>query len=264
MEQATIDSISFLTRSEARVRLLERLLDEGPATQRDLRVDLDTSRSTVTRALGAFEDRGWVQNSGDTYRLTPVGQQVIEATRNLAETVEAAEELAPFLRWFPTEEFDLDVTALSDARVVTPSEGDPYTPARAQVERIRDADRFCAVFPSVDIEGTRLAHEQITNDALEAELIVSPSVKETITSGEFAPLFREQLATGRMTVLEMPSEPPFFLGIADGDTVQIGVEDDEGFPRALLEATDERVREWAEDLYETYRAEATVLPVEAF
>lgn len=264
MEQATIESISFLTRSGTRVRLLERLLDEGAASQRDLRTDLDTSRSTVARALNDFEDRGWVRNSGDIYRLTPVGQQVIEATRNLADTVEAAEDLAPFLRWFPTEEFDLDVTALSDARVVTPADGDPYTPARAQIERIREAEQFHGVFPSIDIEGSKLAHDQITSGALEAELIVSPSVKAAITSGEFAPLFREKLETGRMTVLEMSSDPPFFLGIADGETVQIGVEDDEGFPRALLEATDERVREWAERVYEGYRADSTPLSVDAF
>lgn len=264
MEQATIESISFLTRSGTRVRLLERLLDEGPATQRDLRTDLDTSRSTVARALNDFEDRGWVRNSGDGYRLTPVGQQVIEATRSLADTVEAAEDLAPFLRWFPTEEFDLDVAALSDATVVTPTDGDPYTPARTQTELLLDADRFRGVFPSIDLEGSKLVHDQITSGGLEAEIIVSPSVKETITSGEFAPLFREKLATGRMTVLEMSSEPPFYLGVADDETVQIGVEDDEGFPRALLEATDERVREWAERVYDEYRAEATSLSAEAF
>jgi predicted transcriptional regulator len=264
MEQATIDSISFLTRSETRVRLLERLFEEGPATQRELRDGLDTSRSTVARTLTAFQDRGWVRNAGDTYRLTPVGQQVIEATRRFAETVEAAEDLAPFLRWFPTEQFDLDTAALSGARVVTPSEGDPYTPARTQTERLREAERFRGLLPSIDLEGSKLVHDQITSGALEAEIVVSPSVEETITSGEFAPLFREKLETGRLTVLEANDEPPFFLGIADDEVVQIGVEDDEGFPRALLEATDERVREWAERVYEEHRTGTKPLPIEAF
>ncbi|MFT4884674.1 MAG: putative transcriptional regulator [Natronomonas sp.] len=264
METATIDSISFLTRSETRVRLLEQLLEEGAATQRDLRVELDTSRSTVTRALNAFQDRGWVRNQEDAYRLTPVGQQVIEATRRFAETVEAAEGLAPFLRWFPTEEFDLDITSLSTATVVTPTDGDPYTPARTQTELLREADRFRGLFPSIDLEGSKLVHDQITSGALEAEIIVSPSVEETITAGKFVPLFREKLETGRLTVLGGDSDIPFYLGIADGETVQIGVEDDEGFPRALLEATDERVREWAERVYEDYRDRATPLSVEAF
>ncbi|MEF8806484.1 helix-turn-helix transcriptional regulator [Natronomonas sp.] len=264
MEQATIDSISFLTRSETRVRLLERLREEGPATQRELRDDLDTSRSTVARALTAFQDRGWVRNTEDTYRLSPVGQQVIEATRRFAETVEAAESLAPFLRWFPTEQFDLDTAALSAATVVTPSEGDPYTPARTQTELLREAKRFRGLFPSIDLEGSKLVHDQITSGVLEAEIVVSPSVEETITAGEFAPLFREKLETGRLTVLEANDEPPFYLGIADGEIVQIGVEDDEGFPRALLEVTDERVREWAESAYEEYLEGATPLTVEAF
>jgi predicted transcriptional regulator len=263
MDQATIDSISFLTRSETRVRLLERLLEEGPSTQRELRTALETSRSTVARALGAFEDRGWVRNSGNAYRLTPVGQQVIEAARGFAETVEAAERLAPFLRWFPTEAFDLDIAALASATVVTPSEGDPYTPSRTQTELLREADRFRGLFPSIDLEGSKLVHEQITSGALEAEIVVSPPVEATITAGEFAPLFREKLETGRLTVLRAADKPPFYLGIAS-EAIQIGVEDDEGFPRALLEATDERVREWAESTYADYREKATRLSVEAF
>jgi predicted transcriptional regulator len=264
MEQATIDSISFLTRSETRVRLLEQLLEGGPATQRELRVDLDTSRSTVARALTAFQERGWVRNTENSYRLTPVGQQVIEAARRFAETVEAAESLAPFLRWFPTEQFDLDTAALSAATVVTPSEGDPYTPARTQTELLRKAERFRGLFPSIDLEGSKLVHDQITSGVLEAEIVVSPSVEETITAGEFAPLFREKLETGRLAVHGAGTDLPFYLGIADGEVVQIGVEDDEGFPRALLEATDERVREWAERVYEKYRTETTPLPIEAF
>jgi len=47
-----------------------------------------------------------------------------------------------------------------------------------------------------------------------------------------------------------------YLGIADGTTVQIGVEDDDGIPRALLETTNESVRAWAESMFSKYTASA--------
>jgi len=48
---------------------------------------------------------------------------------------------------------------------------------------------------------------------------------------------------------------PFFPGLYD-DRVQVGVGDDEGSSRALVESRDEAVREWAEDTYAAYRTAA--------
>jgi hypothetical protein len=42
---------------------------------------------------------------------------------------------------------------------------------------------------------------------------------------------------------------PFCLGIVDG-LVQIGVEDDEGVPRALAESSSDELREWARERFE--------------
>lgn len=264
MDEASIEQISFLTRSVPRVRLLGELLDDGPLPQRELAERLETSRSTVARSLNDFEQRDWVTHEDGVYRLTPVGERIIDELLGLVETVNAVEGLSPFLRWFPTGAFDLDITALADATVVTPSEGDPYAPARTQTKLLRATGDFRGIFPSIDLEGSKFVHEQITNGRLEAEIVVSPSVEETITGGEFARLFREKLETGRLTVLSTDVEPPFYLGIADDETVQIGVEDGEGFPRALLEVDDERVLEWASGVYKRYGDRAEVLPVEAF
>lgn len=64
---------------------------------------------------------------------------------------------------------------------------------------------------------------------LEAEIVISPSVEQTISSGDFASLFRETMQTSRLTVHVADSELPFYLGLADDRTVQLAVEDDEGF-----------------------------------
>ena len=64
------------------------------------------------------------------------------------------------------------------------------------------------------------------------------------------------LSTGRLTILVAESVP-FFLGLADERATQIGVEDDEGMPRALFETEAEAAREWADALFVDYRESST-------
>lgn len=263
-EMGAIETISFIVRSESRVRILERLLHAGSATQRELRTELDASRSTVARSLSAFEEYGWVEHDAGSYRLTPIGSHIIEGVLELVETVRTTDELASFAAWFPFSEFELDIEQLQDVEITSHTDGDPYAPGRAQTEFLRTAGRFRGFLSSIDLEGTKLVHEQIVNEELDAEIVVSPDVERTIETGEFAPLFREQIETGRLTVLVADGNLPFYLGVAADCSVQIGVEDDDGFPRALLESSDGSVSEWAKHVYREYRASARTKPIEEF
>lgn len=73
-----IDQIAFLARSESRVRVLEHLLEHGATSRRAFREHLDVSRSTVTRTLTDLTDRDWLEETDNTYRLTPSGKVVAE------------------------------------------------------------------------------------------------------------------------------------------------------------------------------------------
>ncbi|WP_436924315.1 helix-turn-helix transcriptional regulator [Halosimplex amylolyticum] len=261
--QDAVGQVAFLARSETRVRLLERLRETGPSTQRELGAHLEASRSTVTRSLSALEERGWIERSAGAYRLTAAGDVVTDEFLSLLESIRTTDELSAFLDWFPYAEFSLDVSHLRDAEMTSAGPPDPYAPARKQTELLERTDRFRGFLPSLDIEGTRVVHEQIMERALEAEIVVSGDAEATIESGEYAELFREQVSTGRLTVSVVEETLPFYLGLAD-DVVQIGVEDDEGFPRALLETTNESVREWAAAVYERYRDRARTKPVDEF
>ncbi|WP_340099719.1 helix-turn-helix transcriptional regulator [Salinibaculum salinum] len=258
-----IDHIAFLARSESRVRILERLLEAGPLTQRELRECVDASRSTVTRTLTDLQGRNWVAKAGNGYRLTATGESITERFLDLVSSVRTTEELSSFLRWFPTSEFELDMNHMRGADVTPSTDSDPYAPGRRQTEFLQRVDEFRGFLPSIDIQGTRVVHEQIMNGAFEAEIVVSANVGDRITSGEFARLFREQLDTGRLTVYVAEEPLPFYLGLG-GETVQIGVEDDEGFPRALLETDASPVVPWGEDVYDTYRARANEQSAESF
>lgn len=262
--KAPTEHISFLSRSTARIGILRLLLDSGPATQREIRGRLDTSRSTVTRALSAHEKREWIQQEDGEYQLTTMGRIITEEFLELVESIRMTTDYSAFLQNFPYDEFDFDVDELSSAEITTSTTGDPYAPARKQTEILEAVDRFRAVLPSIDLEGVKVVHDQIMNEKLEVEIIVSSSVEETISSGEFAPLFREKTQTGRLTVYVYDGELPFYLGLGDEQRTQIGVEDNEGFPRALLDTTTGATRGFGEDVYRDFRDRSRMKPVDEF
>lgn len=250
-----INQLSFLARAESRIRILESLSTTEPTTQRELRDEIPLSRSTIVRAVDSLVDVGWVTEGPDGVRLTPIGQLVIEEFRDLVETVRAAEELAPFLEWFPLSEFEIEIADLQHGTVTVASDGDPYAPVQQHKALLRTTSQFRTALPSVGLNGIKLIHKRMLDGELESEFIVPPHVEATIRSEQFAPLFEEMLATGRLT-LHICESVPFFLGLGDDQATQIGVEDDEGLPRVLLETSNERVRSWGEAMFADYRSSA--------
>jgi len=251
-----IDRICFLARADSRVRILESLSESEPITERALRRQLSVSRSTISRGLDSLAEMGWATEGPDGLELTPTGSLVIEAFLDLAETMSTADDLAPFLQWFPLTEVDLAVEDLRDSEVAVATDGDPLAPARTQTGLVGTTPRFHGLFPSVELRGTELVHDRMSSGEFEAEMIVSTAVEDTIRSEQFASLYSEMLSTGRLTVHVVDSLP-FYLGLGADREVQIGVEDDDGLPRALLETDTESVHEWATELFVDYRESST-------
>lgn len=250
------EQVLYLARAESRVRIVEALRGSEPATQRELRTRLDASRTTVSRALQSLVDAGWVEQSDGAYRLTHSGRLVGTAFGQLLETVQRVERLGEFLRWFPDEIEPPDLLAASDVEVTYATDATPYAPARAQTEILHAADRLRILLPAIDLESTEAIVEQVTERGLAVETVVSPGVASTMEQEAFAPLMREMVATGRAPIFVTGDRLPCYLGLAQDGRVQVGLADDDGLPRALLETTDEEVREWAESVYGEFRQRA--------
>jgi predicted transcriptional regulator len=120
------------------------------------------------------------------------------------------------------------------------------------------------LLPAIDHDSTETIVEAVTDDGLAVESVLTPALEATVTAQALSPLVREMVATGRSDIYVSTERLPCYLGLADDGRVQVGVADDDGLPRALLETTDEAVREWGETLYEQYRADARHKPVEDF
>ncbi len=260
-ESGAVEQIAFLARSEARVTILTHLLVAGPTTRRAFREELNQSRSTVTRALSALSDCGYVEQDGGSYSLTPQGRLVSDSFADLVDTVQATEELGTFLRWFPYSEFEFDIDHLRDGEVTVSTEADPYAPARQHAEALADTPRGRQLLPSIDLQMAQRMHDRVLNAELDMEILLSPGLEETVSTEPFAPVLHEQVADGSLRLFVCEQQAPFYLGLTH-DLVQIGVEDDEGFPRALLETDSPAVREWAEDVYASFREQARPKPPE--
>lgn len=264
VDRTAVEAVQFLTRAESRLAVMRELAERDYTTQRELRDALDASRTTVARALNSLQDRGWIEQATEGYCLTTTGTLIASSVTQLLDTVATTAELSAFLRYAPTDAINTDLLTTADVTVTTPTDADPYAPARKQTEIVHRADRLRVLLPATDLESTRAVTDAVTEDGLELESVVSPSVAATFETPEFKSLVKEGMSTGRSTVLVSPTELPYYLGLADEEAVQIGVADDEGIPRALLETTDARVRQWAEGVYSEYRDAAEARQTDDF
>ena len=258
-DPAPTDQIAFLARSSTRVRVLEELSNSGPTTRSACRERLDASRSTVTRALSSLEARGWIESDGRSYELTPVGEIVATSFLELVEDLEVTADLRPFLEWFPYGATDLDLADLRDANVTAASEADPYAPARRQSELLGAVTEFRGFLPALDREGSELVHERITAGQLRAEVVVSSAVADALSTADYAHLHREMLETGRLTLFVVDDELPYYIGLTGRGAVHVGVQGDDGFPRALVVTETDGARAWAESVYDACVSDAREL-----
>lgn len=253
------EEIAFLARSGARVRILDVLETEGELERHQVRDRIDASRTTVGRNLDALERRGWIRRSDGRYEITPCGELIASDFFDLVETVNSGSKLQPFLQRFPVPELDVDLDRLSESDLFVATEKDPYRPVNRHVEFMQRDGRFRCMLPSIGLQSMKAARDCVLERCQRQEVIVDADVAETVRAERpYRELFSEMLETGRLEAYVYDGTIQYYLGLAPG-TVQIGVEDDDGIPRALLESGDEGIAAWAESTFERYRRRAEPL-----
>lgn len=255
----SIEKIDTLACTENRIQILTRVAEERSMTSRELREELDADRTTVKRNLDELVAHGWLENTNPAYTITPCGELVVAEFNHLLERMQRIARLEPFMRWVDVDDFDFDLYELVDAEVTVASSGDPYAPVNEHVEALKTADDVRTLLPSVGHEALEVTVERIEEADPSYDLIVEPACAETLQeASQYEALFEEVIASGAVDVSLYEGTIPYYLGILD-DTVQIGVEDDEGIPRAMIETDSNAIRTWAERTYAEYKAETTPL-----
>lgn len=256
-----IADIEFLARSETRVQVMDALRREGELSKRELRERIDASRTTIQRNLEALEDWGWVQNSDRVYSLAKCGELIAHEFTSLRETVSATEHLQPVLQWLDRSNLDLDLRLLSEADIITASEGDPWAMVNRHVKRLREAENVRAILPLTGLHAMEVTRDRVLNDCTRVEFIGTSNVVDTLqNSSDYRKIYDDLMKSERFDLYSTDEEILYYLGLLD-DIVQIGVDED-GEPRALLETTNSEVHGWAQDAYDEYLSQAQPVVVD--
>lgn len=261
-EQGVVEEIEFLARSANRIQLLAAIQDEGTIEKRTLQNQFDVARTTLVRNLETLEERGWIETGNpNTYTLTCAGEVVTDSFADLMDVVRITKRLRPFLKWLPTDTFNLDLRLLTDAEIILADSSDPYATTNRHVEALKRTQTFRAILPVVGQHSVETAWRRIREGKGEHEVVVRPEIAELLrTDPSYARQIEKGLDTERIEMFVYDGDIPYFIGLYD-ELVQIGVEDDDGMPRAMVETNAKDVRIWAEQTYEDYRRQAELLTV---
>ncbi|NHN59353.1 MULTISPECIES: winged helix-turn-helix domain-containing protein [Halorussus] len=257
---SALDEIEFLVRSEHRVAAVGALA-ERPRSRAALRRATGASSSTVGRLLREFESRGWVVRDGGEYRMTTEGEFVAEEVTSLLDRMETRQQLRDVARWLPTEKLGITIEAFSEAVVTVVDEAEPYRPVRRYDALMEDAEAMRAFGTPTLKSANAGALFRNVRAGMDTEIIYPTPIVEAVL--EWSPEAAEEgLASGNLTIM-LHDGLPCGLTVFDDRVALTGYDPDTGMLRAIVDTDAAEAREWATELYDTYREEARPLDAEA-
>lgn len=240
-----LDQLQFLVASPARRAVLEHLSETEPVTATQLESVVDFSRRTITRALTAFERRGYVQSAPEGYRLTAFGAYLLKEFTTAKAAISTADRLAEVLSRIDADELDVPLAAFESAAVIEPEPTNPYAVIDRLLElRARASEVRMAVHILSQQTVTQLL-ERASDPDFRGELLLSPDyVTAAANHGGGIDVRLEDLAAAEgITVYVAGETIPYMVGTID-ETVTVGVREDRTAV-AMLETEAEGARDWA-------------------
>lgn len=248
---SAIDDIAFLANSTNRVEVLEALAD-APQTRHHLNDQTNGSRVTIGRILRDFETRSWIERIGQEYHVTPLGKWLYEEFTNLVEVVGTVHKLQTVMQWFPPDLLTFDIRCLRDAELALRDKSDLTGLVRLMADYYSTADRTQALTKQVSPALVEATWEATVQRDGWFEAVIDPGVFETVTAeAEMDTMCREMIASGNARI-HIHDAIPLQVALID-DAAFIGLTDAEDTLQAVIHCTDETVRTWASEIFETYR-----------
>lgn len=273
-----LEDIAFLTRSENRMKVLLALTAEITASgrpspslpRRDLETMTDTPRTTLSRIISEFEDRGWIDRNNDAeYVATHRGQHLAIQMEPLLDSLETIHELGEDIAMFPVTELScgpgdgvVSLQEFDDVTVHRPGARNPTLVNEYLAETLHSAttEHYSFAFMAPPNEYVAAAQE-VCPDLDTFHGVYAGSLIDWYPS-EMRSKVREDVLNEGGRVFRYDGHMPCQLFIID-DTVLIENSQVEHIPiGTFIETQNDTVREWALDLFERYRQESTELTVE--
>ena len=252
-----IEEIEFISSSTHRVGVLA-LLSERGYDRADLQSMTGAHASTIGRVLGDFEERRWIERTGPTYELTPLGEYVAERFEELRGAMATEAKLRDVWQWLPREMEGFSAELFADAVVSYPEPSYPYEPVDRVVQLVEESDSVCALGATVFKSVANEAFCRAALDGTEVEVVYSPDVLAATVAWN-PDRFQEVAAEGHCTILvhdDLPDRERCGIDIFD-DRVGICCHDTETRAlRAWVDTDSPEARDWARTVFERYRDEA--------
>lgn len=243
-----------------RIKLLEAV-EASPKDKRTLVDTLDCSRSTIDRGIRELEVLDMLKYGPEGYHLTTYGRLAAHEYREFEHLLGCLTQHKPLLQWLPPDEedFDFDLRWFLDAEPIVSTPSDPYAPANRHADVMITSDEFYALLPAIGLNQMQIGRKAVVDKGQEQRLVVEQAVADTFSSEpHYMETFEDIIESGRVELLVYEGKIPYFLGIYD-ETIHIGVEDEDGIPRALVETDTVEARTWAEQKFEEYEQQAAPL-----
>lgn len=249
---------SVVETAQRRLAVLETLSD-GPLGVRDAVERVDRSRSTVSRAISALEDAGFVDRVDGGYRATLAGRLAAERVRRHFETIDdlaaAGAALAPLAPDAP-----VGPAMVVGAEVWVADDPAPYRVNEPVSDALREAAGFRSLNATIPEPGfIQQVYERTLAGGLEGEAIISPRVHQALQA-DFASVVAELVETDRFRLLRADGLRYGLLLVdrpADDPPAFLLTPDEQGRTHGLLANDTPAAREWAEERYRTVRERAT-------
>lgn len=263
-EQSSLEVVEFLARSPHRVEVLRRLT-EGSWSRPELHDETGISQPTLGRVLGSLEEQTWVERRGREYALSALGELLVEEFEDLLETVETIQRLGVIVPLLPTDEMDFDLRRLGLATILTPQTGDVLRHVRRIQTLFDEADHLRIMADTIAPDSLANLHRRLVNspdeNALIESILTTTALEMAFSNPELVEWIRDLITSEKAPVYRYDGDIPLTLGLADGTAVLVPT-DEHGFPAAVIESTDEAVRDWVVSELDAYRGAATELTTE--
>jgi len=227
-----------------------------PTTKPELVDRLNTSRSTVDRAVEDLLDNDFVERDGSHYVATYAGREALAAYERYLDRLDALAQAQPVLSALPPD-IDIDPAALDGAQVVESTPAAPNGPIEVNVDPVQRAETLRATSPVVAPRYFEAVDNLIEGPGTDIELVYTEAAFEALSTTYEAALNRVEAADDvRGFVTERPI--PYVVWTAevpDGTVSGLIVHDDTGLVGLINNDTD-AMNEWAQAEYERFRADA--------
>ncbi|MES3518102.1 MAG: ArsR family transcriptional regulator [Natronomonas sp.] len=240
-----------------RREILKKLYEE-PRHKRDLVAELDSSRSTVDRAVRELENAGLVERQHDGYTATLIGRLALDCYSIYRNESEAIFDAEAALEPLPNG-CDLPLELIGNATVRVATDPAPYRPMEQIHQTIRESDSFRMILPVLyDTRFLHCCYEHAVEEGNDTELVVDETVVQTVRE-DFPEQLKEKIDCEWFTLRAGETTPyGLLLSTAEGETTVIVVVFDRSFGpvHAILQTADPGAVQWAEERFERATAES--------